>query len=1118
MRKLSFLIILILLSAIPFSYVYGQKTTSSISGYVKDKYGNVIEAANIQITDIETGAIFGAVSNKVGHYTVSGLKPGTYQALCSFIGYQTATVKGIRLSASSDYSLNLVLAQSQQMLGDVVIMENRPHFSETKTGQTYNIDSRTISSLPSADRSLLDYTRLSPYSGNDNSMAGMDGRTTKLTIDGAIFTNSMGLSAALPGGGTPISLDAVQEMQVAIAPYDVRQSDFAGGSINVITKSGTNDFKATVYSYFHNQALRGNSVYGGNLGERDKESKYVTGLTVGGPILKNRIFYFVNLERTSSPGPITEYRMSSDGIGNSSSLISRVTEKDMDAFRTALQKYGYDPGSTDLSEGGTTNDKILARIDWNISNRHKLMLRGNWTNSSQLFGPNEKSTVGSKLAGNRIGDKAYAFSNNCYTINDLAWSAVAELNSSLGTRGNLGNRLALTVSEVSNKRSSNSSWFPHIDIMKDGDAFMSAGYELFSNGTGNDVRNWVVSDNLSWSAGHSDFVFGASYQYQKVSTNYRMYGTGYYRYSSLEDFANQSRPVAFGLTYAYDDSDDPSSRVNYGQTAAYIQGETRIADRLSMTYGIRADVLSFYDDYATNLPVSRLDWTWHFNTPGTESPDYKSPVLDTGAWPATSTQISPRFGFNWDVTGNETIVIHGGTGLFRGRIPMVFLTCIPNSSGMLQNTVSDSGNAGYLDDLENNFLYTEESLRKYVASHGARMEAGEGILGKGATVYSVAENFRMPSVFKSSLAADFNFDAPFPIEFGLEGIFSKDINAIYVENWNQQDMRSAGRFQGPDRRRNFNGVPSVQENISKTGGAMVLNNANNGYSWSACISFAANPLKNLRTELSFIHTESYTVSDMMGSALASTWSNTPNVNSPNEHRLMKSAYAIPDKLTASVTYSKDWNRPAIGSTEVGLFYVGQTAGTYSYLYTNDMNGDGVNNDLIYIPANRDELLFADINETDANGNKTTVYTAQEQSDWFWAFVMTDRYLSKHRGDYAGANEARMPWLNRFDLHLSQQFLLAGLIHGSKASHEHKESLTLSVDILNAANLICDKWGVAQVTSSCNNGRILTCIGTLEGEPVYQFATNGDHLINRIFEPQKTMSNCWYLQFGLKLGF
>lgn len=1109
MRRQLYYLLLLLLALFP-AIAVSQNTISSISGTVKDIYGNAIEAANIQVSDCNTGSVYGAASNQYGIYSVSGLKPGEYAVQCTFIGYNTASYSGIVLKSATVYKLDIVLDDKDNVIDDVVITAKKMNFSETRTGQTYHVNSEKISLLPSVSRSLLDYVRLSPYNGIDNSMAGRDGRTTHLTIDGAVMDNSMGLSADLPGAGTPVSLDVIQEMQVAIAPYDVRQSDFTGGGINVITKSGTNDFKSTVYSYFHNQNLRGNRIDGDDIGPRDNEHKLIYGLTVGGPVVRNKLFYFVNLERESSPAPITEWKLSSDGIGNSAQMISRVTQADMDAFSQALAGYGYNAGGTDLSKGGQTNDKILTRIDWNISDNHNLMLRYNRTGSTQWFTPNARSTVGPKAASERISQSAYAFLNNCYTINDIAWSGVAELNSSFNVHGNLGNRLLVTISEVSNKRGSESSWFPHVDIMKDGDAYMSAGYELFSNGTGNNVRTYSISDNISWTMWHSSFILGASYQYQKAATNYRQFGTGYYRYASLQDFIDQARPVAFGMTYAYDDTDSPESTVCYAQTAVFMQAETRITSRFNVTYGIRSDVMRYLDLPRSNQAFKSIDWTWHFRTPGSET-GFTSPVIDTGVWPDRNVQWSPRFGFNWNVIGDNKLVMHGGAGTFRGRIPMVFLTYIPNSSGMLQNTVSDTGSSGYLDDLAGNFLYTEESLRQYLADHGAKMQAGNGSIGTGASLAGIDKDFRLPSVLKTSMALDFHAKNPFPISAGIEAIFNKDIVAVYAENWNQVNLNTQGEFNGWDNRKDFHDADVICSNVSKSGGAMVLKNTNKGYSWSFAGQFAIEPVKNLKIEASYIHTEAYAVSDMAGSSLYSTWSNTPNVNSPNEVVLRPSAYVVPDRLTTNLTYSNpNIHSRYLNGTEVGLYYNGYNAGLFSYTYSNDMNGDGVNNDLIWIPRHQGDVHFADIVE---DGH--VVYSADEQQEQFWKIVLSDNYLNRHKGQYAKANSARMPWLNRFDLHLAQSFDLGGFNNSESGKYP---SLQLSVDIMNVGNMLNSSWGVVQSTSACNYGKLLSYVGNdSEGEyQIFQLNRNSGALINNLFEPQKSKTNCWFLQLGVKL--
>ena len=1102
-RLIKFACLFLLLFA--WTEASAQNTTATISGTVKDQEGEPLQSAAVLVTNNETGAFYGTVTNRFGIFSVSGLKPGMYLVKISFLGYQEMAYDNVVVSLGKDYSINAVLKEDNVNLPAVTIRGASTHFNETRTGQTYNVNRESMALLPSVNRSMLDYTRMSPYSGIENTMAGRDGRVTTLTIDGAVMNNSFGLSADLPGAGTPISIDAVEEMQIAIAPYDVRQSNFTGGGINVITKSGTNTLKGTAYTYFHNEKLRGNKIDGVDLGNRVSSSHTTVGFTLGGPILKDKLFYFVNAEHVTTPGPITEYKLSEDGVGDASAKISRVTAADMEQFAAALKAYGYDAGSYDLSNGDQTNTKMLARIDWNINNNNNLMLRYNWTGNKQWFTPSGKSTVGAKSANDRISQSGYAFRNNCYTQNDNAWSAVAELNSRLS--GHMSNKFSASVSDVSNLRGSESAWFPHIDIRKDNDAFMSAGYEAFTNGTGNYVRTYNISDHIRWTLSHSIITAGLSYQYQKGATNYRMYGTGYYRYNSLEDFINQAVPAAFGMTYTYDGIDDPASRTSFGQTAVFLQAESRLSDKITVTYGLRADHMQYYEPLQTNESFKALDWTNHFYAPGQAPAGYQAPVIDNGKWPKANVQMSPRIGFNWDVNDARTLTVHGGAGLFTGRIPLVFFATIPNSSGMLQGTVmsADPTNA-MLQGLQNNFLYTEKALKNYLRQQGLSMTANPNPTLNNTSITGIASDFKLPQVFKTSMAIDYEpDDLAFPLAVSVEGIYNKDINAVYVENYNQVNDDAAGRFSGADNRVNYNGIAPVQSTVSKSGGAMVISNTDKGYSWSLGGTLKAEPISGLKTEFAYIHQVSMSVQDMKGSALNSAWSNDVNVNSPNEQVLRPSAYVIPDKLSAMATYRLGYAKNKFMSTEIGLFYTGYTAGTYSYTYTNDMNGDGITNDLIWIPANKEDIKFVD------NGT----ITAAEQQQAFWDFVNQDKYLSSHKGEYADANAARMPWLNRFDLHLAQNFNV-GALRGSKRNNE---TLQVSLDIMNVGNLLNSSWGVMQTPSACNNAKVLEYKGTdADGCPQFAMVKNNEGLVSKTFDMDKSNSNCWYLQLGVKLIF
>jgi hypothetical protein len=1095
MKMLVYLLVTLFAAVIVVS---AQNTTTEIAGRVIDENGDPLTGVTIQAVHTSYGSNYGTSSNRQGVYSLSGLRPGNYKITFSFIGYKDYNQE-VTLSLGEQYVLDIQLNESVQNLSAVNITAERTQFIETKTGQTMRISNKTIEQLPSINRTLLDYTRLSQYSGNDNSMAGRDGRLTTLNIDGASLNNSFGTTSALPAAGNPISIDAIDEVQVVIAPYDVRQSNFTGGGINAITKSGSNILTGSAYIYHRNQDMRGNTVDGYSLGNREKESKTTYGFTLGGPIVKNKLFFFANFEYEDQPQPISKWKLSTDGVGDADAMISRVTQADMDRFATALNKYGYKAGTTDLNNGNVQNRKILTRLDWNISDKHNLMLRYNLTNNSSWATPNNNSTVGTSAPSYRISDKGYVFRNSCYTINDDAWSAVAELNSRFSN--SLSNRLLATISEVSNLRGSESPLFPYIDIWDgNGDIFMGAGYEPFSYNTGNATNTFNIKDEIRWTAGNNILAAGISMERQKAKTGYTMYGTGYYKYASLEDFEQGKAPIALGYTYPYDNVTDPMSKVSFGQYSLYVQNETRPLKNLILTYGLRADLLDYLQPIETNQPFKSLDWTAHYYSEGAAPEGFKSPVFDTGRWPNTNVQLSPRVGFNWTNNSN-TLVVRGGAGLFTGRIPLVFFTNIPNYSNMLQNTVmiKDDSN-GLLSGLADNFLHTNDDLKKYLTANGYPAVYNQNSPVKSATLCAVSEDFKLPQVFKTSLGIDWTLPVDFPATITAEGIYNKDINAVMTENLNLYTDNSYGRFGGADNRINYKSNTkgtNIYNNV--TGGAAMLTNTNRGYSYSVSLSFNAEPVENLNVNLAYIHSESKSVSDMTGSSLYSTWKNTLSINSSNDELAKRTSYVIPDKISAYATYTL--NTGKYSSTMFGLYYVGMNSGVYSYSYTNDMNGDGSSADLIYIPASKDDVLFVD------NGN----YTAAEQQDAFWNFVCNDPYLSKHKGEYAEANMALMPWFNRFDLRVVENI-------GFKVGNDiHK--VQLSLDLMNATNLISNKLGVRKTASSCNNGKILTYKGVnAEGNPLYTLYSNKEGLLSKQFDTLKSSDNCWFLQFGMKYIF
>ena len=1083
---------------------FGQVTTSEIEGRVSDKNGTLV-GATIQAVHIPSGTTYGTVTNQQGRFLIQGMRTGgPYKVTVSFIGYQSSVYNDIYLKLGEPLSLNVTLSNTDVTINEVVVSSTRSKFAREKTGAATNISNSQLTSLPTINRSLSDFTRLSPYAGAGNSIGGRDGRTNTFTIDGANLNNNFGLSSNLPGGGNPISLDAIEEVQVVVAPFDVRQTNFVGGGVNAITKSGTNTFKGSAYGYWKNENFRGNKVDGYDLGDRPKESKETYGFTLGGPLVKNKLFFFINGEYENQPQPITKWRASENGVANSNAFLSRASVKDMQEFSDILKtKYGYDAGSFTDYNGGTTNKKILARLDWNINNNHKLSVRYNLTKNSQDMAPNGTSTVGSKATSSRISDQSMAFSNNCYIQGDNVMSVTGELNSSFGSA--IKNRFLITYSQIDNNRSTNSSQFPHIDIWNGGDAYMSAGYELFTWKNKVQNKTFNVQDNVTWTLGNHRIIGGFSFERQMALNNYMPYGTGYYKYASFDAFKNNLAPIAFGLTYGYNGETEPAAEVKYAQSALYLQDEWNISKSFKVTYGLRAEVLTFLNDLETNEAFKALNWKDHFiakNDPNYAT--YTSPVIDNGKWPKSSVLLSPRIGFNWKVFEDNSLVVRGGTGVFTGRIPMVFFVNMPGGGLMLYNKVQIT-DAATLSKLAGGVVTDVNQMISTLGLPTTSIYSNPTAKLSGASIVGVAEDFKLPQVWKSSVAVDYQAPTSFPLSFTVEGMYNKDINAITQENWNVVNEGNLTRFAGPDNRYNYKSVSTPNVVSSVTGGAVVLSNTKKGYSGSFNFMVNAQPIKDLYLMASYIRMYAKEVSGLPGSQAYSSWQNLYSVDSPNLSGLQYSQYLTPHKVIASANYKIEYGKGRNFCTSIGMFYTGYYEGTYTYYYGNDMNGDGQNYDLIYVPKTKDEITFVD-----KNG-----FTAAQQTDAFWSFVNQDNYLKDRKGKYTEAYGAKLPWLNRLDLKVAQDFKIK--VGGQM------NTLQLSVDILNAANLLNNSWGVTHTTAPANYGKILYSEGAVNNIPRFSMATltNPDKsksLINKSFDTYKSSSNCWMLQFGIRYTF
>ena len=1092
-KRILFLMALMLTSTLA---IMAQITTSALSGSVtmQDTKEEVI-GATIVATHDPSGTRYTAVTNIDGHFTIQGMRTGgPYTVTVSYIGYETKTFKGIVLQLGETYNLNVWLAENANELTEVVVSGRASKFAAEKTGASTNINNQAIVSMPTVNRSLTELTRLSPYGGNDMTFAGSDGRTANFTVDGANFNNDFGLSQNLPGGGNPISMDAIEEIQVVISPFDVRQNNFIGGGVNAITKSGTNQFKGTAYIYHRNENMRGDAIDRDQIqGTREKDQTTTYGFSLGGPIIKNKLFFFANGEIVKTPTIANRWRASEDGVADANNYTSRTTLADLQTVSDFVKnKYGYDTGSYTSFPSNTENKKFLVRLDWNITDKHHLALRYNYTNNKYWQSPNASSMDGgTRSAFSRMSEYSMSFANSMYSMENIVKSWSLDLNSRL--TDNISNQFLATYSKKDDVRGTNSSEFPFIDIL-DGSGntanYMALGYELFTynNAVHNNV--WNLKDDVTWYLGKHKILAGISYEHQMADNQYMRNGTGYYRYLSMDDFLNGAAPEVVCLTYGYNGETSPAARVQFNKLGIYAQDDWSVTDKLKLTYGLRFDGLFFNnDDLMTNKAIYDLD--------------YNGRHIDTGQWPTSTLTVSPRLGFVYDVFGDKNLKVRGGTGFFIGRLPLVFFNNMPTNGGMVQyqaqlnasNLAKKFPNGEYtMSDFAGGLVVdangkpTIEALKNKLFEMGypSTVSPEDGTVP--SAISAVDSDFKMPQVWKTTLAVDYNLPVSFPLSVTVEGIYAKMINDVCISDWSMLPAEGFARWKGADTR------PIYPTDFRTGTKAFVLENTSKGYQWSASVSVNAQPTDWLSLMAAYTHTVKKEITAMPGSAAESAFTYVPTVAGPNNIKLHNGANVTPDRFIASATaHDKSGNHYSL------IYETWRGGYNYSYMLANDMNGDGYNYDALYIPT---DLQVA---------NNEFRFVSENDKQRFMEYVHNDDYLSNHQGDYAEAYSVYSPWVHRIDFSYKHDFKL----NVGKTKH----TLQLSFDMKNVLNFFNSSWGVSKVmNNTLNEGRILKYENTdAQGYPVFSTpnAVSGN---TKTWIPNHAIGQCWYASIGIRYMF
>jgi outer membrane receptor for ferrienterochelin and colicin len=1121
MRKTLLTLALLLVSSLG---LLAQVTTSSLTGTVKDQNNSGIPGANIVAVHEPSGTTYGTVSLPDGKFTIPNMRVGgPYKVTISFIGYETQSYSEIFLKLGEPYALSHQMKETGTQLEEIIVsgVEDKM-MSSNRTGAMTNINTRQILAMPTIQRSINDITRLTPQATStaNGAIGGGNYRQNYITIDGSDFNNTFGIGTNLPAGGSPISLDAIEEISVNIAPFDVRQSGFVGSAVNAVTRAGTNDFQGSAYTFFRNQNQQGGKV-GDNPPITKQDLQVNTyGFRLGGPIIKNKLFFFVNAEMGNEkrPGQLNHAATSSDPFNPANSPnTARPLASDLDTYSTYLMNtYGYETGPYQDYDFVSDNTRLLGRIDWNINNDHRLTLRYSQVESKS---PNFPSTSRSPMAAfsqTRTSIYALPYKNSLYYQEANFYSMAAEMNSVFA--GKYSNTFRATYTQQNDPRSTESTIFPFVDILQPDGAntnvpYTSFGYELFSYGNLRDVKSFSVVDYVAWSAGKHDLTAGFQFDMQSTKNGFQRFGTGYYTFASWNDFVTGQRPRDYALTYSLlPGYEQAFPRFKFAQYALYAQDEITISEKLRLTAGVRLELPTYVDvdEIKTHPLVAPLTFS-------------EGRTVDTGVLPKNSVMFSPRVGFNYDVKGDRSLQLRGGTGVFTGRVPTVWIVAQSGDAGLLQFTQTYVGQANTPGPFQ---------IDPYLPA--TQPAAGTQV---PSIISATDPEFRFPQTWKTNLAADARL--PWGVIGTFEGIFNKDLNIAKGENVNLVDPQPLNVSGYPDNRmiypdpiRNkfinpltsatFNATTNPNPNTPVPNGdvrgtqafnPVVLSNGNEGYYWSLTGRLEKQFDKGLGAMIAYTQSQSKVLYDGSGDQLLNTWSLTQIVNEANNPELSYANYVVPSRFIGALSYRKEWLKNF--ATSIALFYEGSISGRYSYTYSSDFNRDGQTNDLIYVPASPSEITFATLTTTQViNGVSTSVtYTPQQQSDMFFAFIEQDDYLKTRKGQYAERNGAKFPWRNQLDLKFSQDIFtnIAG----------RKNTLQFTLDIFNFGNLLNKDWGIfKQINSSAilapANTAALVPGGTVV--PTFRMATIGGVPVSETFRDNNSITSTYYMQFGLRYIF
>ncbi len=1080
MKKLS-KFLLMLLAFIYAGDIYAQgNTTSSINGVVNDSQNKSLPGATILAVHEASGSRYSTTTDFDGHFRISNMRVGgPYKIEVTYMGFKTYTETGVYLQLGDSKALKVNLKDEANELSEVVVVGRKdPMFNSKKTGAQTVIDNEKIKELPSLSRNIADFARLTPQAqlrGDDQiSISGQNNRFNAIYIDGAVNNDVFGLAANGTNGGqtgvSPISLDAIEQFQVSVSPYDVKLSGFAGGAISAITRSGTNNFDGSAYFLYRDQSLAGKTPTRSGSGiERTRLSDFSAktyGVRAGGAIVKDKLFYFINYEKqeneTPQPFDIANY------TGNSNAAGLETLSNYL------INTYKYNPGSYGNNTSSLISDKLIAKIDWNINDNHKISAKNSYVKATN-FSPYRSSAV------------AINFLNGAQNFESITNSASLEWNARFSNK--FSNNLVIGYTTVNDDRDPSGDPFPSVEI-RDGSGTIYFGAETASTANLLEQRVLTVTDNFEINAGKHNILIGTHNEFSYANNIFINRNYGYYQYNNLADFMNTTtpvRPIRYRLGYSLfggtGDNSIGSGDFNMNQFGLYVQDNIRLNDNFRISVGVRAD-----------LPV------WEKGLANEDFNNRTIPLLqaagkdlkgaEVGQAIKNTVHFSPRIGFNYDVNGEKITQIRGGIGVFTSRLPLVWPGGTYNNNGLSQNAIDLRTQA------TNPLFNSNTDLNSQLYSNGQPITTalpGSGKVGGNVDLFS--KDFKLPQVLKTSLAFDRKLGSGWSIS--AEGIWNENLTSIQYQNLNIAGPQSY--LTGADNRPNYKGV--LVDNTYQ--GIYLASNKKAGSSWNTNFTVTKNFYSDFidaNISASYAYGESNVWFDATSSQNSSQWNYIETVNGSNAVTgVSRSDFDQGSRVLANSSIKFKWNESI--KTTLGIFYEGVSGTPISYIYNDNgqlMQDTFSNSALVYVPANRSEINLV----------ATSTLTADQQWEALDQFISSNKYLNSRRGKYAERNGDRLDWSHVVDVKIAQEFS----INVNKKSHK----LEFTADIFNFTNLLNKNWGRRYFATN-DQVLLLNRVGNLPDGTTPTFNFNPNTTVNQI-DDAGLQSSRWQMQIGARYSF